>query len=226
MGVAVLVVDERPLAGGVLDVPLRDRSVFRLCGLRRELEHVECRAGVAARVPGDPQHEVVVELDPELSAPRARDQGEVVEREWLELVDLAARQQSRVDLEVRVLRGRADERDEPLLHGGQERILLRLVEAVDLVEEEDRPLAVAAELVTGPLDDPADIGDCCRDGGMLLESGPGRRGDDAGERRLAAAGRDRRRSTRRRDPRRSRARARSPARRPSAGRRSRRGSRV
>ena len=39
----------------------------------------------------------------------------------------------------------------PVLDVRQERVLLRLVEAVDLVEEEDRPLAVAAEPVTGPL---------------------------------------------------------------------------
>ena len=42
-----------------------------------------------------------------------------------------------VHLEVRVLGGRADERDEPVLDTRQQRVLLRLVEPVDLVEEED-----------------------------------------------------------------------------------------
>ena len=39
----------------------------------------------------------------------------------------------------------------PLLDRGQERVLLGLVEAVDLVEEQDRPLALAAEPLARPL---------------------------------------------------------------------------
>ena len=62
-------------------------------------------------------------------------------RERVQLVDLRARQQRRVDLEVRVLGRGPDERHEPLLDGRQQRVLLGLVEAVDLVEEEDRRLA-------------------------------------------------------------------------------------
>ena len=69
----------------------------------------------------------------------------------LELVDLRAREQRRVDLEVRVLGRRADQRHEPLLDPGQQRVLLRLVEAVDLVEEEDRPPAARAEPLARPL---------------------------------------------------------------------------
>ena len=46
-----------------------------------------------------------------------------------------------VDLEERVLGGRADERQRPVLDRRQERVLLRLGEAVDLVEEQDRALS-------------------------------------------------------------------------------------
>ena len=70
--------------------------------------------------------------------------------ERLERVDLRAREQRRVHLEVRVLGRRADQRDEPLLDRGQQRVLLRLVEAVDLVEEEDRALPVRAEPLARP----------------------------------------------------------------------------
>src|SRR5262249_4064378 len=52
-----------------------------------------------------------------------------------------AGQQRRVDLEVRVLRGGADQDQHALLDPRQEGVLLGPVEAVDLVEEEDRPLA-------------------------------------------------------------------------------------
>ena len=58
----------------------------------------------------------------------------------------AAGEQGRVDLERGVLGRGADERDRSLLDGVQERILLGLVEAVDLVDEEDDPAATAADL--------------------------------------------------------------------------------
>ena len=74
----------------------------------------------------------------ELLRAAADDDGQLLLGERLELVDLCAREQRRIDLEVGVLGRRADQRDEALLDGGQQRILLRLVEAVDLVEEQDR----------------------------------------------------------------------------------------
>ena len=58
---------------------------------------------------------------------------------------LAARQERGVDLERRVLGRRADERDRARLDVRQERVLLRLVEAMDLVEEQDRALVVLGQ---------------------------------------------------------------------------------
>ncbi len=52
-----------------------------------------------------------------------------------------ARQQRRVQFEGRVLGGGADQRDRAVLHHRQEGILLRPVETVDLVDEEQRSLA-------------------------------------------------------------------------------------
>ena len=80
-----------------------------------------------------------------------------------------------------------DERHEPGLDDGQERVLLRLVEAVDLVEEEDRALAVRAEPVARPRDDRLDVRLAGVDGGELLERGARDRGDQARDRRLARA---------------------------------------
>ena len=54
-----------------------------------------------------------------------------------EHVHAAAREQRGVDLEGRVLGGRPHQHDVALLDIGQEGVLLRLVEAVDLVHEED-----------------------------------------------------------------------------------------
>ena len=69
----------------------------------------------------------------------------------------------------------------------QHGVLLPLVEAVDLVDEEDRPQAVAPEPVAGSRDDRAHVVDAGGDGGELLERGSGALGDDARDRGLAGA---------------------------------------
>ena len=80
----------------------------------------------------------------------------------LELEDLAARDQRRVDAEERVLRRRADQDDQPVLDVVEQHVLLGAVEAVDFVEEQDRPPAVVGEAVLGPVDDLADLLDARR----------------------------------------------------------------
>ena len=60
----------------------------------------------------------------------------------LEHVHPAAGKQRGNDFERRILRGGADQADVALLHVGQERILLGLVEAVDFIDEDDRARAV------------------------------------------------------------------------------------
>ena len=78
----------------------------------------------------------------------------VVLAQRLEHEDLRARQQRRVHLERRVLGGRADEDDVAGLDARQEGILLRLVEAVDLVDEEDRAAARAVAAPPAPRPSP------------------------------------------------------------------------
>jgi len=56
-------------------------------------------------------------------------------------------------LKARVLRRRTDERDDPVLDPRQKRVLLPLVEPMDLVAEEDRPLSVILEPLFGLFDD-------------------------------------------------------------------------
>jgi hypothetical protein len=60
---------------------------------------------------------------------------------------------------------------------------------VDLVQEEDRALALRSEALAGAGDHGADVGDGCRDRRQLLERGAGPRGDDSRERGLAGSGR-------------------------------------
>ncbi|MEI2776444.1 MAG: hypothetical protein V9G19_10830 [Tetrasphaera sp.] len=58
--------------------------------------------------------------------------------------DAAAADERLVDLEVGVLGGGADKDDRAVLHPGQQRVLLRLVKAMYLVDKEDGALAVEA----------------------------------------------------------------------------------
>ena len=103
---------------------------------------------------------------------------------------LRARQQRRVDLERRVLGRRADQHDVAGLDARQERVLLRLVEAVDLVDEDDRaaarsrgapsrPSAITSRISLMPASTALNGTKCALR----------RVGDDARERRLAGAGR-------------------------------------
>ena len=57
-------------------------------------------------------------------------------------VNATTRKQSGVDLERRIFRRGANEPDIPFFHVRKERVLLRLVEAMNLVDEDDGPRAV------------------------------------------------------------------------------------
>src|SRR5439155_16718756 len=75
----------------------------------------------------------------------------VVQR--LEHEHATAREQRGRQLEARVLGRGADQRDDPVLDPGQERILLRPVEPVNLVAEENRAAAFVLEPLLRLLDD-------------------------------------------------------------------------
>ncbi len=83
--------------------------------------------------------------------------------------------------------GGADQHDGAVLDIGQEGVLLRPVEAVDLVDEEQRSLAAEAPLLRR-IEDLAQLGDAGEDGGDRLEMEVGRLGEKTRDRRLAASG--------------------------------------
>ena len=155
--------------------------------LGSELEDAQRRARVASGPGGDQSNGCVGHVQPELDRTTADDRRELFLGERLQLVDLAAGEQRRVHLEVRVLRRRADQRQQAFLHRGQQGILLGLVEAVDLVEEENGATAVCAEPLARCRDHRPHLGHRGVDGGELLEPGIGGGRDDLRERRLAAA---------------------------------------
>ena len=119
---------------------------------------------------------------------RAVEEGDdLVFGEGVEGVDAAAGEERGVDFEGGVLGGGADEADGAALDVGEEGVLLGLVEAMDLVDEEDGAGAEAGGLF-GVDHDLLDLLDAGEDGGELDEGGLGERGDDLGEGGLADAG--------------------------------------
>ena len=103
----------------------------------------------------------------------------------LELHHAAAREQRRVHLEIRVLRGGADHDDRAVLDRVQQRILLRAGKPVDLVDEQDGPAVEHHEPVLGLVDLATQVLHRARDRGDLDELAFGVRGDDMGQRGLA-----------------------------------------
>ena len=104
----------------------------------------------------------------------------------MEHEDLAAGKKSAVHLEGRIFRGRAYEDDAALFHEGQEGVLLRLVEAVDLIHEEHGAPAVLPVLLRLLHDGPYFL-DAARDCGKVDEVRFRVSGDDARQRGFADA---------------------------------------
>ena len=100
--------------------------------------------------------------------------------------DARARKQRRVHLERWVFGRRADQRDRPVLDVRKHRVLLRFVEAMNLVDEQHRAAARApARLRFG--DDSAQVRDARADRRDALEVRARRTRDDFRERRLSGA---------------------------------------
>ena len=120
-------------------------------------------------------------------------QGAVEERleillfEGAEDVDLTAAQQRGDHLEGGVFGCGADERDDPLLDGPEQGILLGFVEAVYLVDEEEGRFLVEKALFSGRFDHFADLLDSGCNGREGEEGSVELRGDDPGEGGLADA---------------------------------------
>jgi len=108
--------------------------------------------------------------------------------EALQDEDLAAGQQGADEFEAGVLRGRADEDDGAVFDVGKERVLLGAVEAVDLVDEQHRPLTHLAPALRN-VEHFAEVGDAGESGGERLEREVCLLGEEPRDRRLPAPGR-------------------------------------
>ena len=207
MHVAVFIIGQAAARVGGLHVLERDGYGLALPGRRRslgvrtregdlarELERGERRAGVPGGERADRPHDLVRRGEPPVEALRrgeraAHEDGDVRIGERLELDHAGTRQQRRVHLEVRVLRGGAHHDDGAVLDRMEQGVLLGAVEAVDLVDEEDRAPVVGHEAAARVLDDGAQVLHRAGHGGDLDELAARVRRDDVREGRLAGSGR-------------------------------------
>ena len=86
-------------------------------------------------------------------------------------------QERRVDLKGRVFRGGADEYDRAVFHVGENHVLLRLVEPVNLVHEQDGRLPVKGPPFLRSRNRLAEVGHAGRHRRNRLKVRPGDRGD-------------------------------------------------
>src|SRR5262245_39902976 len=107
--------------------------------------------------------------------------------ERLQHEDATPRQQRAGELEARVFGRRADQRDDAVLDPWQKRVLLRAIEAVDLVAKQNRALALEFPPLIGLADDLADARHPLGDRGERLEMSLRVIGDDARQGRLAGS---------------------------------------
>ena len=169
-----------------------DRVLFHFAVQHDDLQSGKSCARIAVGEDGKRFQKIVRDLHPLSAKPlgcaecAAQKPQDVLLLQRLEHEDAAARQKGAVDLERRILRRRADQDDAPLLHERQKSVLLCLVEAMNLIDEEDRPLAVGRVLL-GLLHDRADLPDAARHGGKVDEPRLRLSCDDACQGRLADA---------------------------------------
>ena len=170
--------------------------MFRRIGsgkLRCNFKSVVCAAAVAAGVTGDQFQRFVI--GPEFQRTESalaigqrplEQRDDLLFFQRLQHVDAAAREQRRDDFERRILGGRANQADRSPLHIGQKRILLRFVEAVNLVDEENGSRVHLGGL--GRIGHHLlDLFDAAGDGGELDEGGLGGFGNDLGKSGFAHA---------------------------------------
>ena len=196
MLLARFVVEQRTTLNGLLDAGFVDASDARGLRSRRDaqFQEIERHPRVAVRVHGDRLQGLIFDLKGPLAesshgiGERAgKDRGDLVGGQPAKNEHLRARKKRGVHFEGGVFRGRADEDDVAGFHARQEGVLLRLVEPVDLVDEDDRAPPRGAPDALGFRHDLADFLDPGKDRAEGDEPRFCGLGDDPRQRRLARA---------------------------------------
>src|ERR1019366_9535566 len=136
-------------------------------------------AGVSARVGGDFAQTFLRCFEMHLAEAAlgivecaTQKNNDLIFSQWVQHINAAAREKGRVDFEGWIFGGGADQADAAFFHVREEGILLRFVEAVNFVDEDNGARAVLAG-GGGLAPDLLDFLDAGEDGGKTDEVGPG-----------------------------------------------------
>ena len=114
---------------------------------------------------------------------------DLIHRHRLKLENLRARNQRRIDMEIRVVRRRTNEPHHPALDVRQEHILLRFVETMNFINEQNRRLSPQLTPGAGLINPRADFSDIRLNAIERFKSRTSRTRDHTGQRCLSRAGR-------------------------------------
>ena len=130
-------------------------------GCHHEVEDAEEFAGIATAIAQQglvlAHLNLAVAQDDVLVKGAVEQRQQVVAVKALQYINCTAREERTDDFEGRVLGGGADERNDARLHSREEGVLLRLGEAVDFIDEENRALRTEEGVGLGSLYDIAHI---------------------------------------------------------------------
>ena len=172
----------------------RRHAVLKVAVQHSHLQRGERGAGVPVGKGGDGLQRVVVNMDLLAAVPvgigegAAEDLRDVLRAQGLQDEDLAAGEKRSVDLKGRIFGGSADQDDTAFFHKRKKGVLLRLVEAMDLVHKYDRLHSVFSGGFR-LFHDGADLFDPAGDRREVDELTARAGGDDPRQCRLADAGR-------------------------------------
>ena len=210
MLLAGTIVEQRFVLRRLADVVSDDRAALRGAGqLGSDFQRTERAARVTRAKAHDLGQRVVIDRQFERPEPpiaigqRAPDEsGEVIIVQRLEHEDAGAREQWRDHFEGRILGGRADQGNQAIFDVRQDRVLLRAIPSMNLVDEDDGALAFEIKRAARLIHSLAQLGDAggnrrdrFEDGARLLReqqcdrgfAGAGRTPQDH---RMERAGRD------------------------------------
>ena len=162
--------------------------------LARKFERRERRASVTRCQRADGLNRILIGRELAVQTLRRLERtldkrGDILVFKMLKLHHATAREQCRVDLEVRILRRGANHNDGTVLNRMQQGILLRLGEAVNLVDKQDGAAVVGIQARLGLVNHAAKILHGTRHGADLDKLALGMVGDNVGQRRLTRTGR-------------------------------------
>ena len=199
VGITMLVVEHGPLLDGFLRDRQADADVAVGIGVRafhRQLERIQQAAGIAVghidemlRGFGFDHHGPCAVAAFHIAQSPLQQLVQILRLQRQQPEQPGTADQGLVDFEVGILRGGPDQGDGAVLHPGEQCILLRTVEAMDFIDEQDRSQPVTLQPLPGGIHLEPQLFHAGQHGVEAAEVGARVAGNDPGQGGFADAGR-------------------------------------